>query len=352
MFHSSIFSSEAPRAKRRRRAPRALLLATAILAVVELGAARREWLWSRDRSSASGIIDGMEELVIAPSAGPSLLFMGSSRARDALVPRQLEDRLSLPRGSVLNLGLTAGTPFDALIVYRRNRAKLSSARTLVFAIEDWHLNERFPTGVLDRRFATLSERIGVFDQQGTTSLVAGWVWRTYDAQEPLQDFLTSLAGSNPRSLRVSEDGRIIYRDHEMDEGPERTDVDIWAEHFYRPFALGGGRLGQLRALIDLAREDGMRVIVVRLPWRDAYVDEVTRRFPREFLETTRLSGEIAGAEVILYERASALGVSDRSFYDYGHLTPPGAKIMTDRIADVVLAARPDASPKESRVDPH
>jgi hypothetical protein len=330
MSRSSTFSS------------RALLLAAVVLVAVELGLARTSWIWSRDPSSASGVFDAMERLIIAPALPPTVVFMGSSRARDAMAPRRLEQDLGLPPGSVLNLGMTGGAPLDAWMLYRRNRAKLSSARVLVFAVEEWHVNRSFPPGVLDRRLAPLRERIGVFDHDATMSLVAGWFWRTYDAQEPLRDLITTTLSRRALTLRVTDDGRIVYREHEEQEGPAHTEVAMWATSFYRGFAPSAGRIRQIQSLIDDARADGMAVLVVRLPWRDAYVDEARRSYPREFAEATSTVGRLQRARVVLYERASAAGIPERSFHDYGHLTLRGAELMTDLLARDIAKALPEA----------
>lgn len=327
-----------------RRLPRGCLLALALLLLVEVGAARREWLWARDEMIGSGVLDALEDRAIQPADPPVVIVMGSSRATDAVVPRLLEEGLQLPRGSVLNLGLMGGTPFDGLLLYRRNRAKLSQARLLVFAIEDWYFNASIGPGILYRRFASLRERVGVFDRDATLSLIAGWFWRAYDARKPIRDLAASLfARPHTHRLRIAADGRIELRTDAREAGPETTHVEGIARGHYRPFEYGWGRLEQLEGLVALAREDGVRVLLVRLPWRDAYVDHVRQQYAKEYARSCLREGEIPGAQVYLYERASALGIPDTSFYDYGHLMPSGARIMTDVLARRVLATYGDLS---------
>jgi hypothetical protein len=335
MSPSSTSSSET---LPRWRTPRALVAAAVVLLCVEIIVARRDWIWSRDPASPSGVIDAMEQLIIRKASPPTVLVMGSSRARDAIVPAVLERELGLPRGAVMNLGITGGTPFDGLTLYRRNRDRLRHAQLLVFAIEDWHLNESFPPGVLDRRFATLDERIGVFDRDATLSLVVGWLWRTYDAQEPLRELGASVTRDGSRTLRVTDDGRIGWRRQELEEGPTSVDVQTSVAQFYTPFRLGRGRLRQLEQLLALARQDGLQALVVRLPWRDAYVDAVRARYADQLDATAALTRDVAGARVVLFERASALGIPEHWFYDYGHLTLLGARRLTGRLAPHVAAA--------------
>lgn len=81
----------------------------------------------------------LEEQVIAPAPPPTVVILGSGPVREAVQSRQLEDELGLPVGSVLNLGIAAGTANDALTLYERNRVKLQQARWLVVAVNGWDL---------------------------------------------------------------------------------------------------------------------------------------------------------------------------------------------------------------------
>ncbi len=313
----------------RRARPRGLLVALGVLAAVECFV-RTELPWAWETATPSGVVDGIEQKIIAKSPDPTVLILGSSRARDGILPRQLEQALHLPPGAALNLGITGGTPFDALTLYRRNRAKLRRAKLLVFAVEDWHMNARFPPGTLDRRFATLEERWHTFDGESTVSLVAGWVWRTYDAQEPLRNFAVSLIRGR-RQLRVTDDLRISWRDKDLEQGPAHVAPERWLQRFYGDFELGRGRFDQLNQLLQLATSDGLQVLVVRLPWRDAYVNAVQARYASAFAQTTQLTRTLP-AKLVLFERCSSLGIADQDYYDYGHLALRGARLMTDVLA--------------------
>lgn len=322
----------------RRRWPRGLAVAVALLAVVEIGGARQTWLWAYVPDSQTGIIDALESQVIAPAPPPLVVLMGSSRMRDAVAPRVLEVELGLPAGAVLNLGVTAGTPFDALTLYRRNREKLGRARAVVVGIEDWHFNAGLDPNERDRRYMSWSERWHGFRGEATLSLAAGWIWRTYDAQGPLRRLARALVRGRDAALPIAPDGRVRWRKIERDEGPETTDVAAQIERTYRRFTPGRLRVDALERLISLAREDGVRVFVVQLPWRDAYVDYAEAHHAAAFAAARRMAEGIEGADVVLYDRASALGIPARHFYDYGHLTPPGARVMTRRLAEVIAPA--------------
>ena len=124
--------------------PWGMLLALSLLLAFEFGLARRDWIWGWWPKSESGVIDAVERQVIAEAEAPAVLFLGSSRVRDAVSPREVEEQLGLRRGTVLNLAVTNGTPFDALTLYRRNREKLRSAKVAFFGVEVFQVDGARP----------------------------------------------------------------------------------------------------------------------------------------------------------------------------------------------------------------
>ena len=321
--------------------PLGALFAVGLLLTVELSLARSEWLWSRVPMSPSGVIDALEERVIEPNSSVDIVFMGSSRVRDAIIPRQLERELDLEHGQVMNLGLTAGNPFDALTLYRRNRGKLSSARLIVFGVEDWHFNAAMPASERDRRFASWSESLGMLSGSETHSLLVSWIWRTYGAQQPLRRLVKSIFQAPPGDLPIGEDGRVRWRGEVGDFGPETVDVATEAHRFYRNFSPHSGRFEMLRVLIDLAHADGLTVMILQVPTRRAYREFVLEHYAREYAAYERAVRELPGVQVRIYADAQSLGLAETYFYDYGHLTPVGARIFTSETANWLREVAPN-----------
>ncbi|MCK4872989.1 MAG: hypothetical protein KAS72_09710 [Phycisphaerales bacterium] len=316
--------------------PWGLLVCLALLAVVEFGMARQDWLWSMFPKSPSGIVDVLEEQVIEPAPSPVVVILGNSRTRDAIIPAEMEEVLGVPHGSVLNLSLTAGEPYDSYVLYVRNREKLSQARVLMIAIEDWNLNDNQAISERFRRFATLSDRLGAPDWKDRLSLVAGWVWRTYDARKPLGRLLKEMVLRRDRSVPIGEDGRVVWRTDDPEFGPEDVDVSADLDHAYRgfdPSRSGEARnVEYFRRLIALATEDGLHVLLIHPPFRDKFIDKRDSAYPqarasfRAVLdELARMPGDI---HVLESERASELGIAETCFLDYGHMLASGARIYT------------------------
>jgi len=310
-----------------------------LLVVFDFAVPRQEWIWRQTPRSQAGIIDALESQVIDHADRQVILFMGSSRMRDAVIPRQVEHELNLPTASVLNLGLNAGTPFDALVLYRRNRDRLRRARVLVFGIEDWYLNAAMAPNERDRRFASLGERLGVFTWDHTASLLLGWVWHACDARDAIHRYLTRLSFGAAPQLALAADGRIQWRDQELHTGPADADVNADLAWFYHDYTFSDGRIRQMRALIEMAQDDGLQVMIVQLPWRDTYVDQLQTKHPEAYRRYHQLAASLTqafpGAAAYMIERASALAIPPTHYYDYGHLTIDGARTMTTHLTDLL-----------------
>ena len=77
---------------------------------------------------------------------------------------------------------------------------------------------------------------------------------------------------------------------------------MWARSFYEGFAPSQGRIRQLQGLIDDARADGKAVMIVRLPWRDAYVDEVLRIMEADKVEPGWMALDIGPRSISLFNQ--------------------------------------------------
>jgi hypothetical protein len=324
--------------------PRGLLAAVALLLVFEAFVSRRDWIWAREPCSDAGIVDAIEAVAVRGCAEPRVVFLGSSRLRDAIAPREFERHLGLPAGSVLNLGLTGGQPFDSDLLYRRNRDVLRRAALVVVGVEDWYLNVRIRPGERDRRFASFDERLHGYRWQQSAELLCGWLWRTYDARDALRRWLTGAGSAD--ALPFSADGRVKWRE-ETETGPETVDVVPAVEYYFRHCEVGDLRLRQFAELLDEIEGDGPRVAVIQVPWRDAYLAERERLAPQvgrayeaalDALERSR-----PNTPFLLFGRASELGIAPNRFYDYGHLTTAGAREFTRIVAARLAGLRVQAS---------
>ncbi len=341
MSHFSIFSFET--LKLDRKVPAALLLSLALLLAVEFGLARQDWVWGWIAQSPSGIFDAIEQQLIIPARDPAVIIMGSSRVQGAAGPRILEQALDLPNGSVLNLAMTSGRPFDALMLYERNRDKLSKARVLVFEVAEFQFNGGFSPSERERRFATLDQRLSLYDSRNTLDMTVGWVWRTYDAQGPLRRLLKSAVSPPITELKITEDGCVDWRTETLERGPLDYDVAPEVKSMYHRFSLSQARVDNLRRLIELAQADGLKVILIQTPVRDTFVDLVNASHAEQYASYVQATDNLTpGLPVQRWWRASELGIAPTDYYDYGHLTRSGTRIFTLALADRLKTLAPEA----------
>jgi len=306
----------------------------ALLLAFEFGVARQDWFW---RLAGVRIVEDLERLVVEPAPTPRVVVLGSSRLQFGLAPRVLESELDLPAGTCLNLAMGGGTSFDALLMYRRNRAKLSQAQVAVIGIEDWYYNASYPTNPRDARFATLRERWEEYPRPARQELLFNWLWQTSSIQTAAQIWIEQVhAGA---TARLQPDGRFVV-DH-PEEGADPHNAALMISRFYVHDTFDLGRHRQLQRLIDLAREDGLEVMVVQMPLRDEYVEIAEREYAEAWSAYHRAAATLSGAKVVLFPKLSEVGLSQDMLYDYGHAANGGAPAVTRLVAARLRAAFPE-----------
>lgn len=312
------------------KAPRGWVIALVLLTIFELFVARSGWIWSYEARSDTGIVDVLEQEVIPHVNDPSVVFLGSSRVRDAVQPRDLEILMDLPRDSVLNLGLTSGLGFDSLKLYERNREMLSMAEIAVVGAEIFDFTESPRPDARARRYATLGERLDWpgFDKLG---LLVGYLWRTFDVRDQVRGLVTSSWRGRNETLPIDPDGRIAWRDP-VEAGEPTVDVSGVASQI-AGVEPGRGHSIYIEELISMLREDGVEVWVVHVPVRDETArafEESNPELVAHFRQSIQDFEGVVGIDAPW--QASSLGMRDTSFYDYGHPAASGARVLTQHYA--------------------
>ncbi len=340
MWRLSIFNSDSLQLAGFR--PKGLAVCLLLLAVVELGVARRTWIWTLYPKSPSGVFDVVEQKVLRPVRDPAIVIMGNSRVRDALDPVELSRAVGQPPGSVLNISLTNGRPFDMLMLYERNRETFQRARLLIIGIEDWwfHTGSRKPSERI-RRFATLEQRWKWFEGATRLSLLAGWAWRTLDAKDQLSRFVKFKFVRRDWTVPIGIDGRVVWRKTEADFGP-KEDVKCAqrATQTYANFDFDASKIELVEQLIQRARRDNLTVIVIRPPLRDLFVDRRSALVPgikRAFGDQMKAIDALdENVHVMIFEKCSDLGWPQHYLLDYGHVGRVAARQLSRQVGQHIL----------------
>ena len=314
---------------------RGLLVCLAILLLIEVAVARPDWAWRLDPRRPVGILLEVEEKLLAPVETPRVVVLGSSVMRDGLLPRAFETSAGLPSGAIVNASLPNATPFDFCLLYERNREKIAQSRLLVAGIEDWYFYEE--PGVSERyhRWASLSQRWRDYAGMERAPLIVSWLWKTYAARQALAFDAIVASVRGERADVIGDDGRVRWRPEEVDMGPESFDLAGY-EARLREREWRDRQARYLRELGELAAEDHVPLVVVRMPMR-ARAFELRKRVspdaePRlqDVLATLR-----AGADaptVLDIPTGEPAGLEERHFLDERHLATEGARRFTRYLA--------------------
>ncbi len=341
---SSIFSFETLDLSGFR--PWAVVVCLGVLVAIEVGIARQDWVWKRLPRSDAGIIDALERKVIHKAGPLDVVILGNSRTRDAIPPRSLEAELGLAEGKVLNASLTEGSLFDSAMMYRRNRDQFKEARLLLVGIDLWNLQLNDEPGTRERRFTPLEYRWSAYRGKNRADMLINWAWRSYDY--PWVETILDPSKKESKKLAIDEQGRVAWRDGDDPEfGPETIDVADEIEGRYAEFQFSETELDCLRQLVNMAREDGLDVVIVRPPLRNVFIDARDAVRPhiedqfRQRLE--EFVSEFDHVYLVIDERASDCGLKEVDFLDYGHMTAHGAEIYTTRLAQDLRVSGATAS---------
>jgi hypothetical protein len=320
-----------------RHKPSGLIWAVLWLLCLE-GWIRAGSVWRAFPDSQVGAYLAVEDHFRTQPRLPRVIFLGSSRMRDAIAPRIVEHALGLPTGAVANLAVTSGTAFDALRMYDRNPDRFAGAAVAVIGIEDWWFNATRSFESMNRvRFAAgLSERLRYPGLAAKSDLVLGGFWRTWDARYVLRAYIDTFSIPPQGALRPADAaplddwGRIGARQNETGV-TQAADVERAAQEYMGDFRLDGFSLWALERLVAKLKDGGMDVVVIRLPLRPEY--------------RALASGRYAGPEVLWHAavraaigndvfepEAAALGIVKGDFVDYGHLARPGAAKLSRALA--------------------
>jgi hypothetical protein len=295
--------------------------------------------------------------------------MGTSRIADGIAPKLMNEDLGLPPGSTLNLGLQGGTNFDAMQFYQRNRETLRHAELLVINIDEWCFDSLSGAGYRYGLTAPWNERWEYVQETGlmqnTGESDEAWKKRGEQHREKLLQRRTEmlldgvfqtrlLLGYFPKAVMIKLGGKT--RTRVLDEndqvrtahteiGPEMNDPALFTDRvqtFYETFDFHPVMIGHLKQLIECATADGLQVVLLQMPNRRVYQQEVDRLFkPQYDAQRARLEQLAATYRIPIFcfRYPEACGLEERDFEDYGHLAFRGTRKFTAFMAELIRKNR-------------
>ncbi|MCE9613255.1 MAG: hypothetical protein K8T26_03210 [Lentisphaerae bacterium] len=322
--------------------PRGLLLALALLAAIDFGVSRADWPYRRlGPSYVKEFLCAVDRANAGPP--PRIVIVGDSRSQCGVIAGQLEAALQWPPGSVQNDSLLTGDHYDNRLFYQRTRGTLSRAPVLIYAIDGFQWNAGFPMSERFNHFAGVADRWRL--QRSPRSLL-GAIFRTAQKGSMYRALAADgLARTRARLMGTAAPappsaGLILAAEREplsLDEAHGLDPVGNLVETWYKDFALSPAREALLRDILGWAAASDQRVILLQLPFRDAYVAELKRTRAREYEAYRQAAAALPGTELLAFESARDCGLTDADFLDWNHLNKRGGTTFTRQLAARLLA---------------
>ena len=306
--------------------PRGLLTAVVLLGVLDFGLSRADWPYRKYPSSYVGTFLSQEEVLRRDPVPPRIIILGNSRSKCGLLSLEMEHLLGLPHGAVLNLSIESGDHYDNYMFQKRNRQQMKSARLLIYAVDAYEWNTNFPLSERFPHFAGLSDRL--YLEPSVPSLF-GWFFRTEEKAALYHAIFRRIKGRLVGASRLASQAGVDDppANQPKSSTPDRT-VEGRVSFWYKDFRLSPKRQALLQQVVATAREDEQQVVIVQLPFRDEYMQEVFRAHASEYDAYQQSIRSLDGVHIHLFETASACGLEPTDFQDWDHLDTNGAGKFT------------------------
>ena len=200
---------------------------------------------------------------------------------------------------------------------------MKSARLLIYGVDAYEWNANFPLSERFHHFAGLADRLNL---EPSVPSLFGWFFRTEEK--------AALYHAIFRRIKATPHGRVSPRSRDGSRrpssnqptspatlGPVEGRVSFW----YKDFQLSPKRQALLQQVVAAAREDGQRVVILQLPFRDEYMHEVFRSHASDYDAYQQSIRSLDGVDIGLFETASACGLDPSDFEDWDHLNPSGSR---------------------------
>lgn len=335
MSHSSIFNFEslegfAP------RLPGALL--ASVLVIVALEAAMRLTPDTLVPNRIETEVRFMEEQLLPRIREPRVVVLGSSRVRRAVVPKQLDEELRLPRNSTVNAGMAMGRLYDALYFYQRNRAQLAQAEVVVVGFDEWHFSVGGRLGSHYELHAPWSERFQFSGLLRSRMVLDGLFSMRIKLPLLPRKIMTDAGLRQPSRFQLSlnDDNQILPPERPtLEDGLQLARLRKQIELLYDDFEISPVPQEHLRRLAEMVKADGARLVLVQMPNRNTYQNEVEQTHAKEYrahVETLRALAAELDAPLHCFERPEECGMTDADYVDYGHISIDGSRTFTTFLA--------------------
>ncbi len=292
-----------------------------------------------------------DQVIRRAETRPKIVLMGNSMARYGLMEDQIATAAGLAPDEVVNLSIEAGQPWDALVFARRNPDFFSDVRLVVYNVGLSELQERSVKRRLDHfyRFSTLREKLTVDRWSDRALMTLDWIWPYHSDRRDLVTWGLGLRGESdhvrPEAPRPAwEPARMATLQSRWLPVVSAADTDSLPRVAVDPEAIAaewpeGTSRFQTRMLEELVRQwhqAGARVLLLGMP--GATIVHQARYGHRAgqtcLAQFDAAISAMTGSDVayVHWRHGTEAGLNDAAdFMDECHLTPQGARKLTDAV---------------------
>ena len=124
---------------------------------------------------------------------------------------------------------------------------------------------------------------------------------------------------------------------EEEYGPEgMTNIQSFTGVVLKDYRLAWHEVRALQTLVRMASDDGLRVILVRLPLRQEYYNYVQQHYLGVNRAWRSALARTLPEYPVIELKSEQVGLSDRNFVDYGHTAVSGTRILSLWLAERLL----------------
>jgi hypothetical protein len=333
---------------------------TVLSIVVLLGAllaveivVRSPGFWTFDPQSTTGTVSSTADFTLARAPEPKIVFLGSSRVRYSVSPKVVAESFGLAEEEVASIGFDWGKPIDYLAIYQDNREVFQNADLLVIEVGARAFNwqtEWKQTKPRFRQHAGLWDRLRVPDSNDKLDMTVGWFWKTWDTRHVLRSYAEktmdgqfSMEGFPKPHPPVDELGRMVggrrhWTMYTRDSIPVQLQPEEYPSRYaFKDFDLSEVQLDKLTQLVNLAREDGLEVVIMESPLSPVTIAEIQKNFAEEDALWRIRVEESTGlpVTVVLLEHDSCADWK-LCYFDHGHMSSTGSQAYSKLLGDWLM----------------
>ena len=319
-------------------------------------------------NSRLGLAQYMHDEILPQFPAPQIVFLGTSRGADAVTPSLLDEKLKLPPRSTVNLSMIASHSSDWLSLYEANREKLKQAKVVFCLVDEWIFSSGFVNDEHYCMTAPLLERWTYAQQTEVPPppaherpaeqrarddayrahlrnrrdcLLMDWVFasRLKLPAIPAAIFRVMNLG---KMRRPKTTGEFMVRSNVGERMRNQVD-DLNHYHdrialTFKNFDTHPAYVRRIERLGELCAEDHVRFVLVSLPNRSRYQDEVERLEPGAFdlykRTFTKVADDLHAARHFITD-PKEIGLTDTDYEDYGHMLNSGSRGCTEWFAKII-----------------